>query len=81
MSMLRQKKLGPHRSDLFTEIFYTKSILSDDITVADIVVWELSLSFASGLEHCSGRYKVTDGNHLTAVMHEFVSNSRHLRPS
>ncbi|KAA6411767.1 MAG: hypothetical protein FRX49_13790 [Trebouxia sp. A1-2] len=88
MSMLRQKKLGPHRSDLFTEIFYTshilrnqalgqfehsfkgglqgsfalsrataESILSDDITVADIVVWELSLSFASGLEHCSGRYK------------------------
>jgi len=35
-----------------------ESILSDDITVADIIIWELSLSFVSGLEPCSGRYKV-----------------------
>ena len=35
-----------------------ESVRSDDITVADMIVWELSLSFVFGLETCSGRYKV-----------------------
>lgn len=47
-----------------------KSVPSDDITVADMVIWELSLSFVFGLETCSGRYKVTDGDHLLGVTPE-----------
>lgn len=35
------------------------STVSNDVTVAHTVIWELTLSFASGCEPCSGQYRVS----------------------